>query len=126
MAPRPRYSAGDPALPRRGPPRLCPPSSEFDLTATSHSSLAQASVRHQSPVVLHGPAMRTTLPCTLRLAPQALICVGYPRSACTMARNGGRKTLKPRHCRLPMLLLFLRLCSSLPFNTKRFTRNASG
>src|ERR1700681_4684107 len=68
---------------------------EPDSTPTSHSSRAQKSERHQSPDVRHGPATQTTFPYTLLFLSQALISRGYPCSACTMARNGGRKTRKP-------------------------------
>src|SRR6185503_2000595 len=63
--------------------------------ATSHSSRAHASRRHHSPEVRQGPAAPTTFPYTLRFLSQALISLGQPPSACTRARNGGRKTRKP-------------------------------
>src|SRR5712664_2194319 len=66
------------------------------ITATSHSSLAQTSPRHQSPEVRHGPEAQTILPRTLpdEFA-RVLMRVGCPRIVCTSARHGGRKTLKP-------------------------------
>src|SRR6185503_15198747 len=64
--------------------------------ATSHSSRAHASRSHHSPEVRQGPAAPTTFPYTLLFLSQALISLGQPPSACTRARNGGRKTLKPR------------------------------
>src|SRR6266404_4032657 len=67
------------------------------LTATSHSSLAQRSARHQSPEVRQGPEAQTTWP---RItydedAPRALIRAGRCCMLCTSAGHGGRKTLNP-------------------------------
>src|SRR5438045_8487782 len=78
---------------------LSPPL-EF-ATATSHSSLAQTSARHQSPEERHGPEAQTIFPrialdaSTLRAA----IRTGSPSRVCTSARHDGRNILKPiKHC----------------------------
>src|SRR3989441_12901183 len=74
---------------------LCPPLES--AIATSHSSLAQTSARHQSPEERHGPEAQTIFPrialdaSTLRAA----IRTGAPRDVRTSARQGGRKILKP-------------------------------
>src|SRR5260221_14231217 len=74
-------------------------------TAMSHSSLAQMSVRHQSPEVRQGPEAQIIFPRTRQ--DELILCVlmrpGRPFLICTSARHGGRKTLKPiTHRRLPI------------------------
>src|SRR2546430_6036397 len=72
-------------------------------TATSHSSLAQLSERHQSPDARQGPAAQTISPRTLLdiFGLRALMRAGRPRTVCTSAFHGGRKIRKPiTGCRL--------------------------
>src|SRR5437588_10076874 len=66
-------------------------------TATSHSSLAQTSARHQSPEERHGPEAQTISP---RIALDASLLraamrTGSPSRVCTAACQDGRKILKP-------------------------------
>src|SRR5439155_20552423 len=98
-------------------------------TATSHSSLAHTSARHQSPDARHGPEAQTILPLTLRdESARALMRVGRPLMVCTSACHGGRKTLKPiTHCELRIADCgldrgFFRVAGKM----KRLIRNASG
>src|SRR5437879_7907554 len=58
--------------------------------STSHSSQCQASSRHHSPEVRHGPEAAATLPCILGKE----ICTGRPSRKVTLARGAGRKTRK--------------------------------
>src|ERR1700730_16116121 len=96
----------------------------------SHSSLAQTSVRHQSPDVRQGPETQITLPRTTHdeFKSRALIRVGRPRMVCTSARHDGRKTLNPiKHCPLPIADCRLRRDLFCPVEIlKRFIRKASG
>src|SRR5207237_4251084 len=74
---------------------LCPPLES--AIATSHSSLAQTSARHQSPEERHGPEAEIIFPRTVQGAftLRALMRTGSPRDVRTSARQGGRKILKP-------------------------------
>ena len=96
----------------------------------SHSSLAQTSVRHQSPEIRHGPEAQITLPRTRQdeFTLCALMRAGRPCMVCTSARQGGRKTLNPiKHCPVPIAHCRWRRDLFCPVEImKRFTRKASG
>src|SRR5262249_45190475 len=79
------------------------PSFDFgSTTATSHSSRAQTSLRHQSPEPRHGPEAHTICPRMFAtgLLLRVSIRVGFPSLLPTSARHAGRKIRKPiTHCR---------------------------